>query len=154
MKYRLMLAAAVALAACSPASAQMASAKDPNSLVKALQAKGYQAKLETAGGEPAIRSGAGGVQFTIFFENCTDGKACTTVSFFTGFTDVEGSLQQVNEWNKNNRFARAYIDKDGDPVLRMDVDLDHAGIPAANFNEYLDIWASLTPKFLNFLRGR
>jgi hypothetical protein len=131
---------------------EMVSAKDPQTLVKALQAKGFQAQLTTAGGEPAIKSGAGGTQFTIFFENCTDGKDCTTVTFFTGFTDLEATLDRVNEWNRSSRFAHAYIDKEDDPVLRMDVDLDHDGIPVANFNEYLDVWSSLAPKYANFLR--
>ena len=137
-----------------PGAAQMVSAKDPETLVAALQAKGYQAQLGTTAGDPSIVSGAGGVRFHIFFDNCTDGKACTTVSFFTGFTDVDSTPERLNEWNRNNRFVRAYLDQDDDPVLRMDVDLDHAGIPRANFNEYLDIWATQAPKYLNFLRGQ
>jgi hypothetical protein len=137
-----------------PAAAQMVSAKDPQTLVAALQAKGYQAQLGSTAGEPSISSGAGGVKFKIFFENCTDGKACTTVTFFTGFTDLESTPAKLNEWNGQNRFTRAYIDKENDPVLAMDVDLDHRGIPQANFGEYLDIWSSLVPKYLTFLRGR
>ena len=136
------------------ATQEMVNARDPASVVAALHAKGYQAQLGTAGGEPSITSGAGGVKFSIFFENCTNGKACSTVAFATGFTDVDSNVDRLNEWNRQNRFARAYIDGEGDPVLRMDVDLDHGGIPRQNFNEYLDIWGSLAPKFLNFLRNR
>jgi hypothetical protein len=137
-----------------PAQAQMVSAKDPGTLVAALQAKGFQAQLGTTRGEPSISSGAGGVKFTIFFENCTAGKACTTVTFFTGFTDLEATPAKMNEWNSQNRFTRAYLDKVNDPVLAMDVDLDHAGLPRANFGEYLDIWSSLAAKYVAFLRGR
>jgi Putative bacterial sensory transduction regulator len=147
------LAAAAALLS-GPAAAQMVSAKDPQTLVAALQAKGFQAELGTTAGEPSINSGAGGLKFKIFFENCTGGKACTTVTFFTGFTDVEATLAKVNEWNSRNRFTRAYIDKENDPVLAMDVDLDHQGMARVNFGEYLDIWSSLAPKYLAFLRGR
>ena len=132
---------------------QMVSAKDPATLVSALQAKGFQAQLTTAAGEPAIKSGTGGVNFSIFFEDCTAGKDCTTVTFFTGFTDLEADVARVNEWNQTSRFAHAYIDKEGDPVLRMDVDLDHAGIPIENFNEYLDIWASRAGRYVSFLRA-
>ncbi len=143
------------MAACTaPAQEQRVDATDPNSVVAALQAKGYQAQLGSTGGEPSISSGAGGVQFKIFFENCTNSKACTTVAFVTGFTDLEATLDQLNEWNRTSRFAHAYIDRENDPVLRMDVDLDHGGIPRQNFNEYLDIWGSLAPKFLNLLRQR
>ncbi len=38
-------------------------------------------------------------------------------------------------------------------MLVMDIDLDHAGIPRANFGEYLDIWSSLAPKYLAFLKN-
>lgn len=141
-----------ALAWACPAAAQMVSAKDPQTLVAALQAKGYQAQLGATAGEPSIVSGAGGVRFHIFFENCTEGKDCTTVTFMTGFTDIDSSVERMNAWNRQNRFVRAYIDAEGDPVLKMDVDLDHAGIPQANFGEYVDIWATQAPKFLTFLR--
>src|SRR4030095_17005817 len=55
--------------AAPPADTGMVSAKKPDTLVSALQAKGSQAQLTTAGGEPAIKSGTGGVHFTLFFEN-------------------------------------------------------------------------------------
>ncbi|HEX8256497.1 MAG TPA: YbjN domain-containing protein [Allosphingosinicella sp.] len=148
---RVILLASAALLG-TPAGAQMVAAKDPQTLVAALQAKGYQAELGESGGEPRIKSGAGGVAFSIYFDNCTAGAACKTISFVTGFTDVDATLAAVNEWNAKNRFAHAYIDAEQDPMLRMDVDLDHQGIPRANFGEYLDIWASLVPKFLNYLR--
>ena len=131
----------------------MVSAKDPQSVVKALQAKGYAAELGEAGGDPSIKSGAGGVNFTIFFQNCTKGKNCTTITFATGFTDVDATLAKLNEWNSTNRFGRAYLDDENDPILRMDVDLDHDGLSRASFNEYIDIWASLAPNYLKFLRG-
>jgi hypothetical protein len=138
----------------SPAAAQMVSAKDPQSVVAALQAKGFQAQLDSANGRPSIRSGAGGLKLTIFFQNCTDGKACTTVTFATGFTDLEATPLKMNQWNAENRFTRAFIDEENDPMLALDLDLDHQGIPRANFNEYLDIWSSAASKYLDFLRGR
>lgn len=137
----------------TPSQAQMISAKDPRTLVAALQAKGFQAKLGSTAGEPSIESGAGGIKFKIFFENCTGGKACKTVTFITGFTDLDATPAKLNEWNKLNRFTRAYVDKENDPVLAMDVDLDHQGLPAANFGEYVDIWSALASKYVAFLRA-
>lgn len=149
------IAAAIAAAGLpAAAQAQMVSAKNPQSVVAALQAKGYQAELRSTSGKPTIGSSAGGLKFTIYFENCTDGKACTTVTFFTGFTDIDATPAKLSEWNGKNRFTRAYIDEENDPVLAMDLDLDHQGIPRANFGEYLDIWSSAAPKYLTFLRDR
>jgi hypothetical protein len=141
------------LSITSPSAAQMVSAKNPASVVAAMQAKGYQAELGTEDGAPRIASGAGGLKLTIFFGNCEKGANCTTISFVTGFTDLDNvSLPRINDWNRQNRFARAYLDEERDPMLVMDVDLDHQGIPSANFAEYLDIWSSLAPKYLDFLK--
>ena len=150
---RKLLLAALALGLSTPAAAQMISARNPKAVADLLQQKGYRAELTEIQGEPAIKSGAGGASFTVFFNNCTNGANCTTIAFFTGFTDLDSTHAKLNEWNRVNRFARAYLDSENDPVLAMDVDLDHDGIPAANFNEYLEIWASLMPKYLNYLRA-
>jgi hypothetical protein len=141
----------IALAAAGtalPAQAQMVSAKEPKTVVAALKAKGYGAELLASGSAPSIASSIGGLKFRIYFENCTGGKACTTVTFFTGFTDLDATPAKLNEWNSKNRFARAYIDDE------KDVDLDYKGIPKANFNEYLDIWSSSASKYLDFLREK
>jgi hypothetical protein len=146
------VAAAAGLSAC--AEAQMVRASDPRTLVAALEAKGYQAELDNSAQAPSIKSEASGIKFRIYFENCESGKACMTVTFFTGFNDIKASPTKVNKWNLQKRFARAYIDRENDPVLAMDLDLDHEGIPQANFNEYLDVWASLVPAYLDFLKKR
>ena len=141
----------------TPSTAQMLSARDPQGIAAFMREKGYQAELQMAaeGADgPQIKSGAGGTQFTIFFRNCTAGANCTTISFFTGFTDVDGvPLERINSWNAQNRFARAFIDSDQDPVIILDVDLDHQGIARENFGEYLAIWSDLAPKYLNYLRA-
>jgi hypothetical protein len=33
------------------------------------------------------------------------------------------TLQRINAWNQEKRFSRAYLDKDGDPVLESDLRL-------------------------------
>lgn len=153
---KLMIALA-ALAATQTADAQMISAKRPQTMVSYLQDKGFRAELKSDGASgtdgPRIVSGTGGTQFTIYLRNCTNGANCTTAAFFLGFNDLDNvPLDLINKWNQTSRFTRAYIDSEADPVLVMDVDLDHDGLPAANFGEYLDIWASLGAKFLPFLR--
>jgi hypothetical protein len=50
------------------------------------------------------------------------------------------SMSQVNDWNKVKRFSRAYIDKDGDPALEFDVDLDDGGMSAALFIDNIEFF--------------
>jgi hypothetical protein len=35
-----------------------------------------------------------------------------------------GSLDKVNQWNKEKRFSRAYLDGDGDANVEWDIDLE------------------------------
>ena len=149
MKIRMMALAAFAAAWAVPASAQTVRAQDPQSLVKALQGAGYQATLGTDKvGDPMITSGVSGTTFQIFFYNCTDHKDCATVQFHSGY-DLNNpvSLERLNEWNRGQRFGRAYLDKDNDPILEMDVDLDDGGLSRLLFIDNIEYWASVLEKF-------
>jgi hypothetical protein len=132
-----------------PAQAQMVRGQDPGSLVRALQKEGFAAKLGTDKvGDPMITSGASGTTFQIFFYNCTDHKACATISFHAGY-DLKNNigLEKINEWNRGKRFGRAYLDKENDPILEMDLDLDDGGVSQALFIDNLQFWTSILAEF-------
>lgn len=132
-----------------PLQAQMVKGQDPKTLVAALQEAGYAAKLGTdKGGDPMITSGVSGTTFQIYFYNCTDNKNCATVQFSSGY-DLKDpvSLQRINEWNRDQRFGSAYLDKENDPILQMDLDLDDGGISQALFNDNVEFWASVVGDF-------
>jgi hypothetical protein len=145
---RFAIAAAVA-AFAMPAGAEMVKAQDPQSLVNALQSGGYAAKLGVDKvGDPMITSGVAGTSFQIFFYNCTEHKACATVTFHSGY-DLTNSpgLEKINEWNRGKRFGRAYLDKEDDPILEMDVDLDDGGVAPLLFIDNIEFWASILTDF-------
>lgn len=143
-------AALMAMTAASPAAAQMVTAKDPKSIVAALEAQGWPAKLVTSDKEdPTIETNRDGIKSIILLLNCNDAhKDCRSLQFYMGFNDAKDTtLEKLNEWNKTKRFGRAYRDSEGDPVMEMDVDTDHNGVERALFNEYLLTWAELVQKF-------
>ena len=145
--YALLAGAAAALAA--PAQAQMVTASKPETVIKALQAEGYAAKLEKDGeGDPMIVSSADGVPFRVHFYGCTGGKDCATVQFSAGY-DREGEtpLTLINDWNRDKRFGRAFLDKEGDPYLQMDVDLDGGGVSNALFVDNFEFWVTIKQGF-------
>lgn len=149
--FRTLLAAAALLAAM-PAAAQTIAAADPESIAGVLRAEGYKAELTTGkNGSPVIESAAEGSKFLVFFYDCTEGRNCKTIQFFIGFTQPVVGLDRINEWNKAHRFGRAYIDREGDPVVEMDVDLDKGGMPRALFVANLDTWMSIVAKFGEFV---
>jgi len=149
MKMKLAALAGLAFLWAAPAEAQMVKAQDPQSLVRALQGAGYAAKLGTDKvGDPMITSGVNGTTFQIFFYNCTDHKACATVQFHSGYDlQTSPSLDQINEWNRGQRFGRAYLDKENDPILEMDVDLDDGGVAPLLFIDNIEFWASILSNF-------
>jgi hypothetical protein len=142
--------AVAALAAAAPvAQPGTVRAQDPQSLVNAMQANGYVAKLGIDKvGDPMITSGAAGTTFQVFFYNCTNHKDCATVQFHSGY-DFEQPLplETLNEWNKSERFGRAFLDKENDPILEMDVDLDDGGVPPLLLIDNLEFWTSVLAKF-------
>jgi hypothetical protein len=141
------LAAALLLSA-SPALAQNITA-DPPKLVAALQAAGYGAELgKDAVGDPMITSAPAGSKFVVLFYNCTDHLACSTIQFQTAWAmKNKPTLAAMNDWNHGNRFGHVYVDKEGDPGIMMDVNLDKGGMPPALFRDNLDVWVALLGNF-------
>jgi len=127
----------------------MVRAQNPETVVKALQQAGYAATLGTDKvGDPMITSGVSGTTFQIFFYNCADHKNCATVQFHSGYDlPTPVSLERINEWNRSQRFGRAFLDKDNDPILEMDLDLDDGGLSHLLFVDNTEFWASVLGKF-------
>ena len=149
MKTKWFAMAALAASWTLPAQAQMVRGQDPGTLVRALQQEGYSAKLGVDKvGDPMITSSVSGTTFQIYFYNCTDHKACATITFHSGYDLKTGiGLEKVNEWNRGKRFGRAYLDKEDDPILEMDVDLDDGGMSQALFIDNLQFWTSVLGEF-------
>jgi len=151
MALRHSLAAAALLSGAAPATAETVTAKDPQSIVRAMQTAGYQAKLEIDKvGDPMIRSASSGTSFAVYFYNCTDHKNCSSIQFQTAFDTEPGkapSLEVINKWNTTKRYTAAYLDDEGDPGLSMDVNLDHGGFSSDLFEDELTLWTSLVADF-------
>jgi hypothetical protein len=149
MRMKWVAAALLAAGGTASAHAQMVRAQDPQSLVKVLQEAGFQAALDKdSRGDPRITSGLSGTRFYILFYNCTDNRDCATVQFRTGYKlDKPIGLDRINAWNSSQRFARAYLDDENDPVIDMDLDLDDGGVSKALFIDNLEFWSSALPAF-------
>ena len=143
----------VSVSVAGQAQAQTVTAS-AESIASVLRANGYQAEVgKGSDGDPMIRSGAGGSKFTMLFFGCTKGQDCTSVQFYTGYTGTSADVKKVNQWNATKRFGRAYIDKDGDPVIEMDVDLDEGGMSRKLFEDNLAVWSALVGSYKNYVNG-
>jgi hypothetical protein len=151
MKYLSVSAAVAALLITAPVAAQQVTAANPQTIIDAMQAEGYQAKLGAdKEGDPMVSSKSSGSSFDIYFYGCEKNSNCTSIQFvsFYEMSDHDRpSLEKLNDWNSKERFASASLDSDKDPWLRMDVYTGPGGISMATFRGNLDLWTSQMADF-------
>lgn len=148
--------AAMALSIAAPAQAELISAKSPTALFALAKAEGYRPEMINKRGEtPSFRFTIDDKKSILLFMDCDDAERnCKTVQFYAGYSvDTVFDTDRINEWNRDKRFGRAYVDNSGDPVIEMDLDLDFAGIPRENIVEAFKLWRSLTGRFESFIKG-
>ena len=101
-------------------------------------------------GDPRITSEVEGVQFAIYFYDCA--PVCRSLQFVAAFDrDRNTSLATANEWNRDYRFAKVYVDDEGDPFIEMDVNLAGDGVGRRNFNDLLDGWRRTLADFRDYI---
>lgn len=126
---------------------------DGNSVDEILNlARGYgSASLETqSNGDPKITGKIEGVQYAVYFMNCTDNKACEDLNFYAGFLDNKPSLDTINAWNRDKRFGKAYLDSDEDAVIEFDVNLEH-GISRDNMDAAFEVWSLILKQYTDYI---
>lgn len=120
-------------------------------VIEVLQASGYRAQADVDGvGDPMVRSATDGTNFAIYFYGC-ERQRCTTIQFGMGFEMQRPlSLAKINEWNREMRFGRAYLDAEMDPIVEMDVDLE-LGATTEQLQSVIGTWAEVVPAFKEFI---
>lgn len=150
------LVAACLTASPSASAQQWIDAKDPKTLFALAKTQGFAPEMISKSGEtPSFRMTTDGNKSLILFMDCDEANAqCKTVQFYAGYSvsDVF-SLDRVNEWNRDKRFGRAYVDTSGDPIVEMDLDMDFNGLPRANVVESFQVWRSIVRSFAAFVNG-
>jgi len=118
-----------------------------------MQAKGLKAEIaKDKDGDPMIVSGVDGTTFRVLFYGCKSTSRCAAIQFATGIDLPDGlTLETINDWNRKNRFGRAYLDEEMDPYLQMDMDLEHGATTEA-VGANLDTWAVVLPAFKAYIR--
>lgn len=145
--------AATAVLATAPAQAQMVDATAPGVLADLLRQEGYAATLETdSAGDPLINSSSQGVNWKIWFYGCdSDGRYCKEIQFSVGFDKSSPiSASRINEWNREKRFGKAYVDEEGDPFLEHNITLQ-GGVSRSNFIAAFEKWDLALGQYLTFI---
>jgi hypothetical protein len=148
------MAAVMTTASVGSAQAQLVSAADTGSIVRAIQGAGYKAELGKDGtGDPLISSSSSGVAFAIYFYGCTKNVACKTVQFSVSYENKEppATLERINDWNRDRRWGQAYLTEAGALRVQMDVDLEQGGMSNALFVDNLEYWVATMATFEKFV---
>jgi len=150
MKRQILTALALSVATATSVAAQdMIKATDPLGMAIALRDLGYKATLDKDTlGDPMIVSKAQGLNFVILFYDCTDNADCRSIQYSSSFTLTDGiDPNTLNAWNLDKRYAKTYINDEGEIYLKYDVNLDGGGIQLETFKDNFDIWDSLLGEF-------
>lgn len=135
---RLGSAAVFALAFSAQVSAQgpVVTAKDPQSIVAALELAGYEPTLSTdATGDPLIRVRLNAYTTRIVFYGCDKDShnGCDSIQLSTGFDRAEPwTADAAMEISRKYRYGAVFLDKEGDPYLKWDI-ITGDGIPTPVF---------------------
>ena len=76
----------------------------------------------------------------------------SSIEYYTGFTTGKPyPTDRTNEWKAKNRYGRAYVDGDEDPVIEFDLFLGDTGMPREMFIDNLEIWTDIMADFDRFV---
>ena len=74
----------------------------------------------------------------------------TDAQLYIGFGDTQVKASQMNEWNKEHRFGRAYADDDGNPVLESDLDFA-GGVTDDIIVAWIKLYGAQVKSYVKFL---
>ena len=139
-------AAGMVLALTLPAPAQdLLTGADDATILAIAKTIGTAALTTQSNGDPLINGSIDGVGYQIYFRNCTAGAACEDLNFYAGFS-TSPTLDKINEWNRDKRFSRAYLDDAGDAAVEMDLDLVQ-GVTSGYLTSQFALWPQIVSQF-------
>ncbi len=133
-----------------PVPAGRISSRNMGSVIAVLQKEGYKAKLVRDDDDYNVESATSGASFYIYPQNCEQKVDCEDMLFRAAYTKRDKdpvTVTQINQFNRDSRWVRAYLDKDDDPVVEMDVLFTDQQVDEKMFIEAVDIWTRAMGEF-------
>lgn len=149
---KLVLACCLAVGSMAASAAQTVDAENPDAILNIARGYGAATLEKDNQGDPKITGRIDGSKYGIFFYGCSSGAKCDDIQFAAAWAGKKVSLEDINKWNRDKRFGRAYLDRDNDPVLEMDVNVDH-GVTKANLDDTFDYWVKVMKAFKKEVLG-
>jgi hypothetical protein len=99
-----------------------------------------------------VRSTLDGTPFAIYLYDCRKDR-CASLQYEASFSNTENiSLARLNNWNRQSRYVRAYLDRSGRVIGEYDLDIA-PGMDAKGLDHSLRRWRSALSRFRQFVGG-
>lgn len=108
-----------------------------------LDAGGIVARREHAEEAEFLKFNLG--SFKVLLLPYGEGPDYPSIQLHAGFS-AAADPDAVNAWNRDNRFGRAFLDTEGDPILQYDLDLE-GGATERTFQEFVRTFRALLEDF-------
>lgn len=121
-----------------------------------LKSSGRTAEVKNAGGERYVLSEASGHKYAILALGCDDdGASCQSVQFFAAFeAENRPTLESMNNYARNLRWGRIYLDNEGEAILEFDLDLENGGMSRALFLDNVAKWEAMVGGYAKYVTGK
>ncbi|WP_264212101.1 YbjN domain-containing protein [Leisingera thetidis] len=147
------IAASAVLVMPVAAAAQNVVAKTGDSVAGFFKDEGAKVEVTTDSvGDPNLKVEYYGNDFSVYYYGCDGNINCDAIQFYSGYqTDGGVRLAKINEWNRENRFARGYVSEEGSARIEMDVFLGSEGMSPDDFAQTVGIWTRRMAEFEEFI---
>jgi putative sensory transduction regulator len=97
-------------------------------VLKWLQGHGLSAKMDydEVAKDSTVSVTAGSLNWSVYFYNCSNDH-CTSLQYVVAWNGDKATLENINNWNSNRRFLRAYKNPAGLVFAEFDVDIMPGG---------------------------
>ncbi len=90
-------------------------------------------------------------QFEVYFFNCKDGTECESITLWSWYhPTTPQNYFKSNSWNKKNRFVKAYLDDEYQPVMEMDINAQ-GGINRRNLEILIRAYVTTMDGYADFM---
>ena len=136
----------------TPAAAPAATGLPVSAVIDWLKAQGLTVGEVQGGDQPYVQvHERADLAWTVTFNSC-ESQVCGDLQFGAGFSNPQVTLDKVNAWNAERRFAKAFYEApsggraDGAAIFQQDVIVLN-GIGPSQLTDSVAIWRSLLPVF-------
>lgn len=137
---------ATAQAAPAAGACEIIDATDPAAVLEAVRNHGDATLIKDGMGDPLIEGRIDDQAYRLSFYDCSEGRDCKSLTFSAVWETEDLTEAMMSDWNREQRFGKAYLDKDGRATVEMNVNL-HGGVTRTNLDDTVDWWRLVLSEF-------